>query len=343
VRLHPAGDGVAPASGVLVGGLDRPQGVAVATRHGRSTLVVGESSRIDRYPLRGAVAGRRATVRSGLPSSGLHFGKFVAVGADARTVFYGVGTARDDDPADRLGRPMRGTIAAVRLDGTHRRTLAVGVRNGEGLSIAPDGTLFAAVNQVNASTFPFHRPLDGLPDAFGTPAVSWTTDNPPDQVTRIRAGSDLGWPFCTPDSTRPAVAGTLLGLPFVPDAVNNPTGRRLDCTELAPTQVGLPGHSAPIGFHFLGDTRLPRTLRGGALVVAHGSYQRVPPREPAVRWMPWRAGSRTLGSAVDLVTGFQNADGTRWARPVDAVAGPDGALYVSDDTNGLVYRMGPAA
>ena len=33
--------------------------------------------------------------------------------------------------------------------------------------------------------------------------------------------------------------------------------------------------------------------------------------------------------------------GDRWGRPVDAVAGPDGALYVSDDTAGAVYRLAP--
>jgi glucose/arabinose dehydrogenase len=41
------------------------------------------------------------------------------------------------------------------------------------------------------------------------------------------------------------------------------------------------------------------------------------------------------------VGGFQDAAGDRWGRPVDAVAGPDGALYVSDDTAGAVYRLAP--
>jgi glucose/arabinose dehydrogenase len=44
---------------------------------------------------------------------------------------------------------------------------------------------------------------------------------------------------------------------------------------------------------------------------------------------------------VTMVTGFQNPDGTRWGRPVDAVAGPDGALYVSDDLAGAIYRLAP--
>jgi glucose/arabinose dehydrogenase len=42
-----------------------------------------------------------------------------------------------------------------------------------------------------------------------------------------------------------------------------------------------------------------------------------------------------------VVSGFQDADGSRWGRPVDAVPGPDGSLYVSDDTAGAIYRLSP--
>jgi glucose/arabinose dehydrogenase len=57
--------------------------------------------------------------------------------------------------------------------------------------------------------------------------------------------------------------------------------------------------------------------------------------------MTWDAAKHTLEPAVTLVTGFQNADGSRWGRPADAVPGPDGALYISDDTAGAIYRLVP--
>jgi glucose/arabinose dehydrogenase len=57
--------------------------------------------------------------------------------------------------------------------------------------------------------------------------------------------------------------------------------------------------------------------------------------------MSWNASKATLGSATTLVGGFQDADGNRWGRTVDAVPGPDGALYVSDDTAGAIYRIVP--
>jgi glucose/arabinose dehydrogenase len=77
------------------------------------------------------------------------------------------------------------------------------------------------------------------------------------------------------------------------------------------------------------------------VVAAHGSWDRQPPRAPAVLWLAWDAARRTLKPAITLVGGFQNPAGDRWGRPVDAVAGPDGALYVSDDTAGAVYRLAP--
>ena len=76
-------------------------------------------------------------------------------------------------------------------------------------------------------------------------------------------------------------------------------------------------------------------------MAVHGSWDRDPPRAPAVLWLPWDAQTRTLGSAITLVGGFQEPNGSRWGRTVDAAPGPDGALYVSDDQAGAVYRLVP--
>ncbi len=79
----------------------------------------------------------------------------------------------------------------------------------------------------------------------------------------------------------------------------------------------------------------------GALVGIHGSWIRTPPRAPEVAFFPYANGS--LGDQQTLLTGFQGTDGDRWGRPVSAVTGPDGAVYVSDDVAGAVYRMQPPA
>jgi glucose/arabinose dehydrogenase len=115
----------------------------------------------------------------------------------------------------------------------------------------------------------------------------------------------------------------------------------MNCAQLAPIERGLPAHSAPLGFHFLEGSKLPSPWSHGAVVAGHGSWDRQPPRPPVIYWMPWESKAKTLGPAIPLVAGFQNADGSRWGRPADAVAGPDGALYVTDDTAGAVYRIVP--
>jgi len=94
-------------------------------------------------------------------------------------------------------------------------------------------------------------------------------------------------------------------------------------------------------FTFLEGSSLPARLRDGAIVGVHGSWDREPPRPPAVLWLPWYSARRTLGAPITLISGFQLANGSRWGRPVDAVPGPDGALYDSDDTAGAIYRITP--
>ena len=54
-----------------------------------------------------------------------------------------------------------------------------------------------------------------------------------------------------------------------------------------------------------------------------------------------KARDGTLGEQQTLVGGFQDDDGSRWGRPVAAVTGPGGAVYISDDYAGAVYRLAP--
>ena len=330
--LTPRATGQAPEVTTLVDGLDHPQGVAMTEQDGQEILVVGEETRIVALDYdNGAVSNRRVLV-DGLPGGG-HGSKMVAVD-DRGTVVYNLGSATNSDASDRTSNPERGTIAEVQLDGTGDRTIAVGVRNGEGLSFAPDGTLFAAINQADNQPYPFHDDSG----QYGQVVATYVNENPVDQIARIEPGADMGWPYCAPDS-RESV--DLVDLRYVNDPVSNAEGDALDCSEVTPTQLGLPAHSAPIGFVFTHGSRLPDALAAGALITAHGSWNRQPPREPYVAYSAWDDASRTLQAPIAVVTGFQNDDGSRWGRSVDAVPGPDGSIYVTDDTAGLVYRLTP--
>jgi glucose/arabinose dehydrogenase len=347
IELVPRADRAAPPGRrTVLSGLTEPQGLAFATVNGHEVLYVAESDQIDRYPwAAGRVTGSRTVIARHLPDldpagDDVHRAKDVVVGP-AGTVYFNVGSSSNANPDDRTSSPQRADIMAVRPDGSDLHVVARGIRNGEGLSIAPDNTLWSAINERDNITFPFHHSYGGYTDAFGRPIQSYVDEHPADEVVAITPGRDVGWPYCNPDQDVNHPVGSMADIPLVPDAVTNPGGKTLNCAALPRVNVGLPAHSAPLGFHFLEGSRLPAPWSGGAVVAVHGSWDRVPPRAPAVLWMAWNPAARTLEPAVTLVGGFQDADGKRWGRPADAVAGPDGALYVSDDTAGAIYRLVP--
>jgi glucose/arabinose dehydrogenase len=345
VELTPQSGGTAAAR-VLVSGLTSPQGLAFARLAGRWVLYVGESDQIDRYPWgSGGISGTRAVIAAHLPDldpagDDVHREKDVAIAPDG-TVYFDVGSSSNASPGDRASSPPRAVIMAVRPDGLDLRVVETGVRNGEGLAVAPDGSVWTAVNERDNVTYPFHSSYAGHSDAFGQVIQAYVNGHPADEVARVTAGQDLGWPYCNPGQDENHPAGSLAGVPFAADAVTNPGGIHLDCAALPQVEVGLPAHSAPLGMSFLEGSAIPAPWSRGAVVTVHGSWDRQPPRSPAVLWMAWGAAEHTPEPAVTLITGFQNADGTRWGRPADSVPGPDGALYVSDDTAGAIYRLVP--
>jgi glucose/arabinose dehydrogenase len=329
VRLEPRADPAAPPRvAVLAAGLNAPQGLAFDTLGGKPVLYVAEADRLDRYAWRGrAGLGARTVVAGDLPdANGVDRLKSVAVGPD-HTVYVSVGSTGT--------RPvgLRAVVLAFRPGGA-RVVFASGVRNAEGLAFGPDGRLWVAANGGGAVLYPYRRG-----GGYGTIVPAYADTHPPDELAALDAGRDLGWPYCNPEpDVRPGVAGSALryaSMPFVADVRTNPRGRRLDCRTLEPVERGLPAHSAPLGLHFVGSG----PLRGGAILAVHGSFSPTTLRAPAVLWLPW-TGS-TLGPPRTLVAGFQSAAGARWGRPVDGVPGPDGALYVTDDEAGAVYRIAP--
>lgn len=346
VELRPDAAGTATVT-TLLSGLTNPQGLAFATVGGKQVLYVAETDQIDAYPWGpGGTVGARTVIAPGLPDldpggDDVHRLKDVAVAADG-TVYFNVGSSSNANPGDRTMMKQRGVIMAVRPDGTDLRVVERGVRNAEGLALAPDGTVWTAVNERDNIPYPAHLAFAGDSDAFGKVIRAYVNDHPPEEVVPVTAGRDVGWPYCDPDQDGNRPAGSLAGVPLVSNAVTNPTGAALDCAALPPVEVGLPAHSAPLGMAFLQGSKVPGPWSDGAVLAVHGSWNRQPPQPPAVLWLPWDATARTLRPAVSLAGGFETAGGSFWGRPVDAVPGPDGALYVSDDAAGAVYRLDPA-
>jgi glucose/arabinose dehydrogenase len=141
---------------------------------------------------------------------------------------------------------------------------------------------------------------------------------PPDLVTIVEEGANYGWPRCLP-----------------PDATPQETGA--DCAGVTPPTIGIQAHSAPLGLAFLTGEGVPSDLDGDLIVVQHGSWNREPPAAPKLLLIDFEDGEPV--AAHDFVTGWQDAGGERWGRPAGVVVAPDGSLIVSDDTNGLLYRI----
>jgi glucose/arabinose dehydrogenase len=340
-----SGKGMAESEQVILAGLESPQGLAFGKRGAGWVLYVGESDQIDAYPWHDGSVGAQTVIAPDLPDeqpSGddIHRQKDVVVGPDGR-IYFDVGSSSNASPADRGYDPPRGVIDSVGPSGGPVKVVMQGVRNGEGLALAPDGTVWTAINNRDDIPYPFHGEAEGHGEAFGEVIRSYVNNHPPDEVAPVSQGRDLGWPLCNPEQGRSTPPGSYADVPLIPDSVTNPGGKVLDCAKLPPLEVGLPAHSAPLGMSFLQGTMVPAPWSGGAVIAAHGSWDREEPRAPAVLWLRWDGKKHTLLPAKTLVGGFQEANGERWGRPVDVVPRPEGALFVSDDTAGAVYKLTP--
>lgn len=325
-RLAPTGAG--PRMGLLIGGMNQPHGLTFAG----STLYVAESNRVDAFEYANETTSAPRFLATGLPDAGspdlggayAHSLKSVAVGPDG-AVYFSIGSTGNVTAGDRSEEPPRATIMRIPPGGGPAQPFATGVRNGTGLAVAPDGSLWTAVNNRDDVAVPDAGP------SYGQVNGAYVADHPPESIAKLTAGRELGWPYCNPD-------GGPANMPLIRDVQTNADGSKLDCATLPPIEQSVPAHSAPLGLSFV-DGALPEPYANGALVGVHGSWNRQPPRAPEVSFYPWQDG--TLGDQQTLVGGFQAADGSRWGRPVAAVVGPDGAVYITDDEADAIYRLAP--
>ncbi|MBI3979558.1 MAG: sorbosone dehydrogenase family protein [Chloroflexi bacterium] len=144
-------------------------------------------------------------------------------------------------------------------------------------------------------------------------------DAPPETINVVTEGADFGWPGCH--------AGR------IPDPQ---LGRPGYCEQTAKPLVEMQAHAAPLGLTFAAGARLPAAYRDDLFVAFHGSWNRSVPTGYKVVRIPLRGG--TPSAPQDFITGWL-VGGRAWGRPVDLVVGADGALYVSDDAVGAVYRV----
>lgn len=196
--------------------------------------------------------------------------------------------------------PMRATVWVYNLDGSGGHRYARGLRNAVGM----------AINPWNQQIWVTNNGRDLLGD-----------DIPPETVYKLQDGGNYGWPVCH--------AGTIID----PDL-----GKPGDCNGVIAPLVKMQAHSAPLGLAFYNASAFPQAYHG-LYVAFHGSWNRSVPTGYKVIFVPLNAQGEVAGTPQDFVTGWLNSQGNVQGRPVGLAVGPDGALYISDDQHGVIYRI----
>ncbi len=299
-------------------------------------LYYSTNDAVIRYPWReGSMlpAGEADTIVSGLPAVRSHRSKSIAFGSDGG-LYVNIGspsnvcTGQDGQPDPCPDLETRAGIWKFSADrtGQHQADgvrFATGLRNTVALATRPqDGMLYGVIHG---------RDQLGAWDAFG---AEYNAENPAEEFVRIEEGDDLGWPYCyySREMNR-----KLLGPEYGGDGQSR--GR---CAQAKDPLIGFPAHWAPNGLLFYGGDQLPERFGGGAFIVFHGSWNRAPMPQAGYKvvFAPFD-GNEPTGAWEIFADSFGDANPSPRSqhRPVAIAEGPDGSLYVSDDSGGRIYRI----
>jgi glucose/arabinose dehydrogenase len=289
---------------------------------------VANTNSVVRFPYSsGALhpSGQPETVVARLTDSrGGHWTRDIVFSPDGARMFVSVGSASNVaedmptrsaadasawDAAHGLGATWgdetdRADVLVFSVDGSQHKVFASGIRNCVGMAIQPrTGALWCSTNE-----------RDDLGD-----------DLVPDYLTHVTEGAFYGWPWYYLGAhadprhhDRPDLAGRAT----MPDVL-------------------VQAHSASLGMTFYDGSLFPQEYRGNAFAAFHGSWNRSTRTGPKVVRLLMHDGVPT-GEVQDFMTGFVVDEEAVWARPVGVAVAHDGALLVTEDGNGTVWRIAPS-
>jgi glucose/arabinose dehydrogenase/cytochrome c553 len=300
------------------------------------------NDKIVRYKLKdGQVepTGKPETILSGMPITGDHPMHGFAIDKDGN-LFVEMGSATNacekenrmphspgNDPCTEL--ETRAGIWRYDANKTGqvfspKGRYASGIRNGEGFDFDTSGRLY--VTQHGRDQLHEDWPeLYTAEQGFELPA---------EEVVILKEGANYGWPTC--------YDGLQKKLVLAPEYGGD--GKKVgECDKAEPPIAALPAHWAPNDLKIYKASQFPKAYQGGAFIAFHGSWNRAPAPQGGynVVFQPLSDG-KTSGDYIVFADGFAgpNKDpGGAVHRPSGLAVGPDGALYVTDDKAGRIWRV----
>jgi glucose/arabinose dehydrogenase len=205
---------------------------------------------------------------------------------------------------------------------------------GAPCNICDRGDPYASINRMKPDGTGFETVARGVRNTVGFdwhPRTHelWFTDNgrdmlgdevPPDELNRVaQAGQHFGYPYCHGGD--------------IPDPQ---FGKTRPCSEFVVPARKLGPHVAALGMRFYTGTMFPEEYRGQIFIAEHGSWNRS--RKLGYRVMLVRLKGDQTVSYEPFAEGWLRGQ-SEWGRPVDVLVMPDGAMLVSDDSAGAIYRI----
>jgi glucose/arabinose dehydrogenase len=303
------GDGKPEVNEVFAEGLNQPFGIAFYPVGATPQYIyVANTNGVVRFPYQNGdtkARGKSETIVSNIPGGGRlegggHWTRDIVFSKDGAQMFVSVGSK--SNATDDAAEARRARIFVYTPDGKNEQVYAYGIRNPVGLAIHPvTGVLWTSVNER---------------DELGDHLV-------PDYITSVKQGGFYGWPWYYIGANEdPRLKGKQ---PALKDKVIVP-------------DVLVQSHSASLGMTFYTGEQFPAEYRNLAFAAEHGSWNRARRTGYKVVYLPMQGGKAT-GEYVDFMTGFVTPEGDVWGRPVAVTVGRDGALYVTDDSGNVVWRV----
>jgi glucose/arabinose dehydrogenase len=324
---------------------------ALPARAPGATVAPGTPSYIAivRYPLKAGEltpSGPADTIVSGLPGAPGHSTRNFAIGRDG-ALYVNVGSRTNACQINDRAKDSPGADPCTELDtragvwkfdarkknqtqstGVH---FARGIRNAVGIAISPiDGKLW--------TTQPGRDQLGG-DGAVGPFDAKYNAENPAEELMQVNEGDDFGWPYCYYSVEEKKLV-------LAPEYGGDGTKVGQCAQKKGPVAI-FPGHWAPNALFFYTGSSLPSKYKNGAFIAFHGSWNRAPEPQAGfnVVFQPLN-GDKAAGPYEVFADGFFPNAGAGRAnaasgahRPTGFAQAPDGALYVTDDTGGRIYKI----